>query len=178
MGGALVFVEFGEGAGAVGAGGGEDSAGDGAGEGLHAFFFGEGGGEGDVVVGGGGVEEAAAGVEDAGLGEVEGEGEFWVGDFVEEVFGAVEVGFCGCGVVFFDVEAADAHPGLDFGVVGDFALGGFEVDALKHFGGVDEVFLFLVGVGHDFADCGILFLEGYDAGLEGLQGVGSDFYPG
>ena len=120
------------------------------------------------MVGGRGVEEAAAGVEDAGLGEVEGEGEFWVGDFVEEVFGAVEVGFGGCGVVFFDVEAADAHPGADFGVVGDFALGGFELDALEHFGGVDEVFLFLVGVRHDLADCGILFFEGDDAGLEGL----------
>lgn len=120
------------------------------------------------MVGGRGVEEAAAGVEDAGLGEVKSEGEFGVGDFVEEVFGAVEVGFGGCGVVFFDVEAADAHPGADFGVVGDFALGGFELDALEHFGGIDEVVLFLVGVCHDLADCGILFFEGDDAGLEGL----------
>ena len=120
------------------------------------------------MVGGGGVEEAAASVEDAGLGEVKGQGEFWVGDLVEEVFGAVEVGFCGCGVVFFDVEAADAHPGSHFGVIGDFALGGFELNALEHFGGVDEVFLFLVGVGHDLTDCGILFFEGDDAGLEGL----------
>ena len=86
---------------------------------------------GDGVVGGAGVEEAALGIQDAGLAELEvdvegddavGGGGAGAGDAVQQVLGPVQVRFRRRRVVLLQVEPADPDPERHFLVLADLPL--------------------------------------------------------
>ncbi len=171
---AVVLVQSAQGPTPLRPRGREHGADDGRRERAQPLLLRQHGGQADGAVDLAGVEEAAARVQDARLRQGEQQLELGVLDLVQQVLGPVQVGLGAGRVVFLEVEAHDADPDLDLGVVGDGPLRRFELDALEDSGRGRVVFLLFVCVRQQFADHGVLFFEGDDAGLEGLERVLAD----